>query len=132
MSTFRSVNQAISQLDELRGQPVELEGVLEAAGLMPIGYELLHYPAAERATGTNKDARHRSSIWLHFGTGSVQPNRTALARWCGKRVRVHGIVYSAPEFTALSDPLGSWPAHIEVYSVQRVTKDQRRQVAGEK
>lgn len=68
-------------------------------------------------------------MYLHFGVGSIQPNTVALAKWVGKRVRVHGIIYSAKargrEFDVLSDPLCVWPVQIEVYSVQRVTSDQR-------
>jgi hypothetical protein len=132
MLTCRSVNETLTQLDELHGMPVEVEGVLDTWSEGTInGYELLHYPKVERRTGADKDPTHQSSLWLHFGIGSIQPNRSVLARWVGKRVRVHGIVYCAKslnrEFEALSDPLSIWPVHLEVYSVQRVTSDQRKE-----
>ena len=128
MTSYCSVNDALERLDELLRFPLEVEGILEAANPLESGYELLHYPAAERAGGASKDPAHRSSIWLHFGAGSIQPNHGVLAKWIGKRVRVHGVVNGPPAFTALSDPLGAWPAHIEVYSVQRTTSQQRRSV----
>lgn len=50
MTNPRSVNQALDELVELDGKPVELEGILD---LEPEGYHLLHYPKAVRLTATS-------------------------------------------------------------------------------
>ena len=130
MTSNRSVNEALDQIESLHGLPVQVEGVLEASNDgAHEGYELLHYPKTERRT---EDSRASVGLWLQFGLGSIQPNRPVLSKWLGKRVRVQGIAYGA-ECTrephragALSDPL-FWRAYLEVYSVQRVTSEERKQ-----
>lgn len=129
MKAHRSVHDVLDSLAALDGQAVEIEGVL---GTETEGYEVLHYPKSQRRAATAADGPiYLSSLWLEFGTGSIQPNRQALKRWDGKRVRVHGIVH-APEArpaTAFGKggfgPYGFWPAAIEVYSIQRATSEQR-------
>ncbi len=132
MKTARSVNEALDLLDSLNGQPVEIEGILV---IEPEGYELLHYPRAERrATSSEGEVAFKSSFWLAFGNGGLQPNHTALARWQGKRVRVHGVIHTTenrPVYGALGTGgfglHGFWPAEIECYSIQRVTAEERRE-----
>lgn len=63
---------------------------------------------------------------------AIQPNRLVLAKWIGKRVRVHGVAYCAkhlrnPEAECFMPDPTCWRAHLEVYSVQRVTTEQRKQ-----
>jgi hypothetical protein len=40
-----AINHALDRLAELDGMPIELEGIL---AVEPEGYQLLHYPQAER------------------------------------------------------------------------------------
>ena len=89
MTAHRSVNDVLAQLTALDDQPLEIEGILE---LHAEGFELLHYPKAEREIGP-QDGEHQyqAGVWVAFGSGSLQPNRDALYRWVGKRVRLHGI-----------------------------------------
>ncbi len=131
MAVHRTVHEVLDSLPKLEGQPVELEGVL---GAEPEGYEVLHYPKAERrANSLDEGPILRSSIWLEFGIGSIQPNRQVLNRWQGKRVRIHGIVHSPEPRPATVfgkggfGPSGFWPAAVEVYSIQRVTAEQRHE-----
>lgn len=88
------INHALDQLTELNGRPVELEGVLVSEHGQ---YQLLHYPKAERRP-EHKDGLlgYEPSVVLEFRNGSIQPNHAALARWQGKRVRVHGILRAGP------------------------------------
>lgn len=134
MTRCRSVNEALDQIRELGGGPVEVEGILDArrsvdGALRTHEYWLLHYPAAERRPGGGQDRSMQDSrLWLEFGEGSIRPNPRALERWEGKRVRVHGIVHP-PKSPSSIDPFeGNWVyhAHLEVYSVQRVTSEQRK------
>ena len=135
MTNPLTINQVFAQLAALEGQPVELEAVLvDTDG---DGFELLHYPAAERVREfVDDDREYPASILLGFGNGSLRPNVHALRRWSGKRVRVHGVIHSVlalPPVSGLSKggfgPWGLWPAEVEVYSVQRVTADERRESA---
>ena len=129
-----TINQALERLNALDGQPVELEGILDASH--GGGYELLHYPKVERATSYDRnDSRYRSALWLAFGDGSLRPNHEALSRWCGKRVRVHGVIRTVnphPElagfFGSGFGPWGNWPAEVESFILQRVSADARRDV----
>lgn len=124
-----AINSALDQLVELDGMPVELEGVL---AVEPEGYQLLHYPKAERRPAYRDG--HRSyppTVLLAFGNGSLQPNRNALTRWLGKRVRVHGILRSTllPRSYENMDVFGLvMPASIEPYSIQRLTAGERRDI----
>jgi hypothetical protein len=133
MTQHRTVNQTLDQLEELHGQPVEIEGIL---GIKPEGYELLHYPKAERRPDNgNEGPIHESSLWLAFGSGSIKPNPSVLSRWEGKRVRIHGVVYSAKSLPVVKGfeghggfgPWGFWRAQVEPYSIQRVTSEQRKE-----
>lgn len=129
---FRTVNDVLDQAIELNGQPVEVEGILT---VQPEGYHLLHFPKSERRDDRTDDGPiYRSSLWLATGSGSLQQNHSVLGRWCGKRVRVHGIVHSSlsqPSQTFHGHggygPFGFWPAQVMPYSVQRVTSGQRRE-----
>jgi hypothetical protein len=132
MKAVRTVNEALDLLDSLDGQPVQIEGVLV---IEPEGYELVHYPKVERRVASSEDGVViRSSFCLAFGNGSLQPNQKALARWQGKKVRVHGVIHTPelrPAYGSLGKggfgPHGFWPAEIECYSVQRVTAEERRE-----
>jgi hypothetical protein len=122
-----SINNALDKLVELDGMPVELEGVLAVEAE---GYQLLHYPKAERRPDyTDGHRSYPPTVLLAFGTGSLQPNREALSRWLGKRVRVHGILRSTrlPRSYEKMDVFGLvTPASIEPYSIQRLTAEERR------
>jgi hypothetical protein len=129
----RSVNQLLDELNSVEDAPIEVEGVLNA---QPEGYELLHYPKSERRGNDEvEEPIYRSNVWLAFGNGSLQPNHSALARWLGKRVRVHGIVQTASSPLPSREfhhhggfgPYGFWLAQLEVYSIQRVTAEARRE-----
>lgn len=132
MQRYCSVNQALGQLAEAEERAMTIEGILQ---LQPEGYQLLHYPKAERLTvadGSNEP--YQAAVWVGFGSGSLQPNSIALTRWEGKRVRIQGFVRtiaSLPSFAGLGrggfGPHGLWPIQIEPYSVQRVTADERRE-----
>jgi hypothetical protein len=124
-----AINLALDQIAELDGQPVELEGILQQQS---DGYYLTHYPSADRRseyTSGNRD--YPPAIVLAFGSGSVRPNQSTLSRWIGRRVRVHGVIRS----TLLphednTDYFGLIaPASIEPYSVQRLTAEERREMA---
>lgn len=126
MTAHLSVNAVLDRIGELDGQPVEIEGVLGPPAFDG-DYELLHYPKAER-----RDAN--ASFLLMFGHGSIQPNRLTLARWVGKRVRVHGVAYSGDDQAGReSERFDAWfefRPHVEVYSIQRVTSEQRKENGG--
>jgi hypothetical protein len=134
MTAHRSVNEILAQLATLNDQPVQVEGILE---LQSEGFELLHYPKAERQSGPAEgEHQYQASIWVGFGNGSLQPNTEVLERWVGKRVRIHGVISSylaLPPVGSLGrggfGPWGFWPAQIEPYSVQRVTAEERRENA---
>lgn len=117
MSTALSINAAIDRLSELNGQPVEVEGLLH------FEFEdtsLWHWPKAERRGGAPEgDGFTNSSLWLAFGSGSLQPNEKVLSSWSGKRVRVSGIL-RGPSPQSGCGHLGGWPAEIEPYSIERV------------
>ena len=128
-----SVNQLLAQLSELDQHPLEVEGILEVHSE---GYSLLHYPKSERKNDyPNGDEPYEAGVWLATGGGSIQFNNAAVARWQGKRVRVHGIAYAhfsqpyIPAFHAKNGfgPWGAWPVQIEVYSIQRTTAEERRE-----
>lgn len=130
MAQPRSVNDTLDRIDELRGHAVEVEGVLDVVFVPHLGlheYGLLHYPAAERGRASGPARGER--LFLEFGTGSIRPNEVALARWEGKRVRVHGVAWP-PEVSivaGLSDAAGAYSPRLDVYSIQRVTSGQRRE-----
>jgi len=114
MTAPMSVNDMADALEALVGQPIEVEGLLQAVWG---GFELRHYPTSRRRA-------RPVDCWLSFGHGSLQPNQLALSRWVGKRVRVHGIVLD-PHM-----PFGHGPAQqsvaIQPYSIQRLTAEERR------
>lgn len=113
-----SVNEVIDRLPELDGQPVEV------TGLLTFEFEntsLGHFPKAERRDITEEvdPPYYRSSVWLAFGSGSIQPNKNVLSRWTGKRVLVTGVLRGP------SGPFGcghfsGWGCEIEPYSIERV------------
>jgi hypothetical protein len=113
-----SVNEVIDRLPELDGQPVEV------TGLLTFEFEntsLGHFPKAERREITEEvePPYYQSSVWLSFGSGSVQPNETVLSRCAGKRVLVIGVLRGP------SGPFGcghfsGWGCEIEPYSIERV------------
>jgi hypothetical protein len=117
VSALLSINSAIDRLDELRGKPVEVEGLLR------FEFEdvsLWHWPKAEqRDVGENQFFTTNSSLWLAFGSGSLQPNEKVLASWSGKRVRVSGIL-RGPTPQSGCGHVGGWPGEIEPYSIERV------------
>lgn len=134
MTAHLSVNDVLAQHKALDDQPLEIEGILE---LHPEGFELLHYPKSERELGP-RDGEHQyqAGVWVAFGGGCLQPNREALNRWVGRRVRIHGILSSYISLQPVGSlgrggygPWGFWPAQIEPYSVQRVTAEERRENA---
>lgn len=128
MTQHRSVDDALDHIHELGGRPVELEGILDTSfgwALDRLEYWLLHYPKAERRPG------NLSRLALEFGDGSIRPNPLALARWEGKRIRVHGVVHP-PKSPSSSGPFegnGAYCVHLEVHSVQRVSSEQRKEGA---
>ena len=131
-SSYLTVNQALDAKSEINNAGVEIEGIL---GIEPEGFHLLHYPKVDRREPIYRgDARFNCGIWLAFGDGSIRPNHQKLSQWEGKRVRVHGI-FSLNLFKrhdgeieeAGSGPWGMWVAHIEPFSIQRVTSEQRHE-----
>jgi hypothetical protein len=133
MTQHKSVNDCIDGLADMPGSPVEVEGVLNTTVAGHLGtreHWLLHYPKAERRPdASGNPSAPRSRLLLEFGDGSIRPNLEALARWKDKRVRVHGIVRPAKTPMALSDASSAYYTHLEVYSIQRVTSNQRREDA---
>lgn len=132
METYCSVNDTLEKIEELDGVAVQVEGILtELFNGSADGYQLLHYPAAERHAATAGRVLHHVGLWLEFGNGSIQPNRAVLSRWLGKRVRVHAVAHCAKfdqahdAFHSMADP-SCWQPHLEVYSIQRVTSEQRK------
>lgn len=132
MSQHISVNDTLDRISELAGSPVEVEGVLDSSFDGCLGrseYWLLHYPKAERRTAaTTPQSVQPSRLWLAFGDGSLRPNPVALTRWNGKRVRVQGIAW--PARTASEDLFAGnsvYYAHLEVYSIQRLASEQRKE-----
>ena len=133
MTHHKSVNDCLDRLAEMVGTPLEVEGVLTstpASDLRGHEYWLSHYPKAERRPeAPGNSSAQGSRLLLEFGDGSIRPNPEALARWGDKRVRVHGIVRPAKTPMALSDGSSAYCIHLAVYSVQRVTSEQRREDA---
>jgi hypothetical protein len=86
-----AINHVLDRLAELDGMPIELEGILAAE---PEGYQLLHYPKSERRPAYKDGGRsYPPIVVLTFGNGGMQPNESALTRWLGKRVRIHGMLH---------------------------------------
>lgn len=131
MTQHTSVNDVLDHVAEMLGAPAEVEGVLNASFAGHLGtheYWLLHYPKTERRSeGGHGQSEKQSRLLLEFGDGSIRPNSAALARWEGKRVRVHGILRPAKTPAALSDVSSAYYSHLEVHSLQRVTSEQRRE-----
>lgn len=133
MTSALTINQVFERLANLEGQPLEMEGVLIADDSG--GYELLHYPNSARISCfIDGETEYRQSIWLKFGSGSLQPNKDALQRWSGKRVRVHGVMRSVIALSRVEGlgkggfgPWGFWPVELEAYILQRVTAEERRE-----
>ena len=113
-----SVNEVIDRLPELDGRSIEV------TGLLTFEFEntsIGHFPKAERRDITEEvePSYYQSSLWLAFGSGSVQPNEKVLSSWAGKRVLVTGILRGP------SGPFGcghfsGWGCEIEPYSIERV------------
>jgi hypothetical protein len=123
-----AINHALDRLAELDGMPIELEGILAAE---PEGYQLLHYPKSERRPAYKDGGRsYPPIVVLTFGNGGMQPNESALTRWLGKRVRIHGVLHSTllPRSYENMDVFGLvTPASIRPYSIQRLTAEERRE-----
>lgn len=112
-----SVNDLVDRLDELQGKPIEVVGILTWE---TENCALWHFPKAERRGVSESDPPvERSSVWLSFGTGSLQPNERALKRWHGKRVSATGVVYG-PRGPGGCGHFGGWGCEIEPYSIQRI------------
>lgn len=111
-----SVNELVDRISELHGTPVEV------IGLLSFEFEdqsLWHFPKAERRPAPESGpAFYSSSVWIAFGGGSIQPNKTALTRWNGKHVYVSGIVYGASDRFGCGH-MGGWPCEIVPYSIER-------------
>jgi hypothetical protein len=113
-----NVNELIDRGGELDEKPVEV------CGLLTYEFEntsLQHFPKAEqREPSDARDATfYPSSVWLGFGSGSIQPNAKVLTRWNGKRVRVTGILRVAKA------PFGcghfsAWDCEIEPFIIERI------------
>jgi hypothetical protein len=118
MSNVLTVNALINRAHELDGQPVDV------VGLLTFEFEncsLNHFPTAARREITDADDAfyERSSVWIAFGTGSIQPNQDVLTRWTGKRVRVVGIVRT-PKGPCGCGHFGGWACEIEAFSIERI------------
>lgn len=113
-----SVNELIDRFPELDGQPVEV------TGLLTFEFEntsIGHFPKAEhREIAEEVDPPYyQSSVWLTFGSGSIQPNEVVLSKWTGKRVLVTGVL-RGPSGPYGCGHFGAWGCEIEAYSVVRV------------
>lgn len=113
-----SVNELIDRLPELDGQPVEV------TGLLTFEFEntsIGHFPKAQRREITEEiePPYYQSSVWLTFGSGSIQPNDNVLSRWTGKRVLVTGVL-RGPSGPCGCGHFGGWGCEIEAYSIERV------------
>lgn len=133
MTLHKSVNDCLECLEDMLNTPLEVEGVLKTTFAGHLGrheHWLLHYPRAERkADASNKSKTLVSRLLLEFGVGSIRPNLESLARWEDKRVRVHGIVRPARIPEAMSDSSSAYCTHLEVFSIQRLASEQRREGA---
>jgi len=118
MSNVLTVNEMVDRADALDGQLVEV------VGLLTFEFEnssLNHFPEAERrdVSGADDGFYERSSVWIEFGTGSIQPNEKVLTRWTQKRVRVVGIVRTAKGPCGCGH-FGGWGCEIEAFSIERI------------
>lgn len=118
MSKPISVNDAIDRAFELDLQPVEITGLLT---FEMEDCSLQHYPKAEQrvAAVTDEPMHYRSSVWIAFGAGSIQPNSSVLSAWTGKRVRVTGVFRNARDAHGCGQ-FGLWGCKIEAYAIERV------------
>lgn len=113
-----TVNEVIDRFPELDGQPVEV------TGLLTFEFEnasIGHFPKAERREITEEiePPYYQSSVWLAFGSGSIQPNENVLSKWAGKRVLVTGVL-RGPSGPGGCGHFGGWGWEIEPYSIERV------------
>ena len=118
MSNVLSVNELIDRASELDGQPVDIVGILT------FEFEdcsLGHFPKVERReiTETIDTPYYPSSVWITFGTGSIQPNEEVLTRWTRKRVRVVGVVH-VPKDGAGCGHFGRWGCEVDAYTVEHI------------
>lgn len=116
-SIVLSVNEVIDRAAELDGKPVEIVGLLTFEFE---NHSLNHFPKAERRESTEAvdPPCYQSSVWIAFGTGSIQPNQEALARWTGKRIRIAGVV-RLPKGPCGCGHLGGWGCEVEAYTIER-------------
>lgn len=116
MSTALSANEVINRANELDGKAVELVGLLTFEFE---NHSLNHYPKAERREITEAvgPPYYQSSVWIAFGTGSIQPNCEVLTRWTGKRVRIAGVVRT-PKGPCGCGHFGGWGCEIETYTIE--------------
>ena len=118
MSNALSVNEVVDRLEELDGKPVEIVGLLRFEFE---NHSLCHFPKAERREINDAvdPPYDQSSIWIAFGTGSIQPNQEVLMRWTGMPVRIAGVV-RAPKGPCGCGHLGGWGCEIEAYTIDRL------------
>ena len=118
MSNFLSVNDAIDRAGELNGKPVEI------VSLLTFEFEnqsLGHFPKAGRREITEATdlPYYQSSVWITFGSGSIQPNQEVLTRWVGKRVRISGILHTSHGPCGCGH-FGGWGCEVEAYRIERL------------
>ena len=111
-----TVHELVDRISELHGTLVEVVGLLS---FELENQALWHFPKAEQrpAPGSGQVV-YPSSVWIEFGMGSIEPNKTALTRWNGKRVYVSGFVYG-PRNDCGCGHFGGWPCEIVPYSIER-------------
>ncbi len=113
-----SINELLAHRSELDGKPIEV------CGLLTFEFEdtsLTHFPKAEQREPSDDFTQpyYPSSVWLSFGSGSIQPNKEVLSRWNGKRVRVIGIVRTAKESFGCGH-FSAWECEIEPFTIERI------------
>lgn len=105
-----SVNEALSRLDQLDGQPVVVSGALSFEFE---NVSLNHVPRSSRHENT-----YESSIWLSVGCGAIGFNEAVCERWHGKIVIVEGVLHVRdPKMGA--GHMGLWPATLLVQDMYR-------------
>jgi len=118
MSNLLSVNDVIDRAVELDGKPVEIVGLLSFEFE---NHSLNHFPKAERReiTEATDPPYYQSSLWITFGTGSVEPDQKVLTRCTGKRVRISGVVRT-PRGAFGCGHFGGWACEVEAYTIEHL------------
>ena len=105
-----SVNEAISRLDALDGQPVALTGILR--------FEFEDVSLNHAPTSEQKHSSNQSSIWLSVSCGALGFDTKVCERWHGKIVTVEGVLHkSDPKIGA--GHMGLWPATLLAQDMYR-------------